>query len=326
MLNKFYKATLLSGLCCLPFIANSVQAEVTPDQFNLMMTAANKDSGANFNTLIDLLIATYPDNEAEIREVAAQIRPVDKAPAETASNAAQATTPSPAEGTIFSDEGASQFSQIFLPGWEKEVGVNALYSTGNTVQKSFGFETKFTRDYERFHQTATTYFDFNTSNGVTNKRRYGLGYKSDYDLSEISYITGFAGFEGDSFGAFNKRFTLTGGYGLRVFDNDTYQWSVEAGTAILITKPASTGEYDTKITAFAGSIFAWTINDRSEFDNATKVYVGNVFVLENKSAIKVKASEALSGKLSFDIIYNRDVPLGRKKTDTITRLGVQYDF
>ena len=54
--------------------------------------------------------------------------------------------------------------------------------------------------------------------------------------------------------------------------------------------------------------------------------MGSKVVIENKTDYKLKVSGALSGKLSFDVIYNRDAPIGRKNTDTITRIGVLYDF
>lgn len=171
-----------------------------------------------------------------------------------------------------------------------------------------------------------TYFDYNTSNSVTNKRRYGVSFKNDYSINDISYVTGFASFEGDSFGAFNKRLTINAGYGLRVFDNDKFKWNVEGGPAMLMTKPLATGDYETDILAYASSIFAWNINDRSDFENETKVFVGSKVVIENKTDYTLKVSGALSGKLSFDVIYNRDTPLDRKTTDTITRIGVLYDF
>jgi len=323
MTTKICKTALTVGLFCLPLLPNVSQAEVTPDQFNLLMVAAEKDGGKDFATLVELLIAASPDDEEEIRRVAAQIMPEPvPEPEPTPSTPA----PIPVEGTIFSDDGAEQLSQAFLPGWDKEIELNGLFTTGNTRQKSFGAATKFHREAGPYEQTVATYFDYNTSNGVTNKRRYGLSFKNDYSISDISYVTGFASFEGDSFGAFNKRLTLNAGYGIRAFDNDTYKWNIEGGPAILMTKPLATGDYETDITAYASSHFSWNINDRSDFENETKIFVGSKVVIENKTDYTLKVSGALSGKLSFDVLYNRDAPIDRKKTDTITRIGVLYDF
>ena len=321
MTTKYCKTALTIGLICLPLLPNVSQAEVTPDQFNLLMVAAEKDGGKDFATLVELLVAANPGDEEEIRRVAAQVMPEPVPEPEPAP-----TTPLPVEGTIFSDSGAQKLSKLFLPGWDKEIELNGLFTTGNTKQKSFGAATKFHRESGPYEQTVATYFDYNTSNSVTNKRRYGLSFKNDYSVSDISYVTGFASFEGDSFGAFNKRLTINAGYGLRVFDNDKFKWNVEGGPAMLMTKPLATGDYETDITAYASSLFSWNINDRSDFENETKVFVGSVVVIENKTDYTLKVSGALSGKLSFDVLYNRDAPLDRKKTDTITRIGVLYDF
>lgn len=318
------RVVLTTGLLCLPFTPTAALAEVTPDQFNLLVVASKKDGGKDFNALVELLIAASPDDEAEIRSVAAQILP-EPVVVEPEPVPAQ-TTPSAIEGTVFSDSGAKRLSAIFLPGWDKEVEINGLYTTGNTSQKSFGTGTKFERESGPHHQVITTYFDFNSSNSVTNKRRYGLAFKNDYSVSDISYVTGYASFEGDSFGPFNKRFTLNAGYGIKLFDNDNYKWSVEAGPALLLTKPESTLDYETDVLGYASSIFSWVINERSDLSNETKVFVGNKVIVENKTDYKVQISGALSGKLSFDVLYNRDAPIGRRTTDTVTRIGVLYDF
>lgn len=326
MNNKYLKTALISGLFCLPVVSQPAFADVTPEQFNLLVTAAQKDGGKDFETLVKLLIAAHPEDEAEIIQVAQQIRSNNPPVAAAANAPAETASADAVEGTIFSDNGATWFSKIFLPGWDKEIEINALYSTGNTSQKSFGTATKFEREAGPFHQAVTTYFDFNRSNGITNQRRYGIAYKTDYSINDISYITGYSSFEGTSFGAFNKRFTFNAGYGLHVLDNDKFQWNVEAGPAILITKPLSGAGYDTVLTAYASSLFSWIINDRSELGNESKIYIGNRMVIENKTDFKVQISGALSGKISFDVLYNRDAPIGRKKTDTITRIGILYDF
>ncbi len=327
MTVKYREAALAVGLACLPLLPNVAQAEVTPEQFNLLLVAAEKDGGKDFETLVELLIAADPENEAQIREVAAQIMPEPPAP-EPAPEPTPPPAPAPSavEGTIFSDDGAERLSNAFLPGWDKEIELNGLFTTGNTDQKSFGAATKLVRESGPHQQTVTGYFDINTSNNVTNKRRFGLAFKNDYDINDISYITGFASYESDSFGAFNKRFTLNGGYGIRVFDNDNYKWNVEVGPALLMTKPAATEDFETDITGAASSLFAWNISERADLENETKVFVGSKVVIENKTDLTVKVSGALSGKLSFDVLYNRDAPIDRKKTDTITRIGVLYDF
>ncbi|WP_438992725.1 DUF481 domain-containing protein [Pseudemcibacter sp.] len=322
MTRNFCKTALTAGLLCLPMLPIAAEADVTPEQFNLLMTAANKDGGKDFDVLVGLLIAAHPEDAEEITRVAADIRPT---PPEPPAEPETSTIPA-AEGTIFSDDGAKQFSKYFLPGWDKEIELNALYATGNTSQRSFGAATQFSRETGPYKQTVASYFDYNNSNSVTNQRRYGVSYKNDYSVTEISYVTGFASFEGDSFGAFNKRFTVNAGYGVRAFDNETFKWNLEAGPAVLITKQEAIENYETVVAAYASSVFTWNINDRSDFENATKVFVGSQVVIENKTDYTIKVSGALSGKLSLDVLYNRDAPIDRKNTDVITRVGVLYDF
>ena len=325
MTIKYFKVPLATGLFCLSLLPNMSHAELTPNQINLLTVASEKDRGKHFMVLVDLLIIANPADEVEIRRIARTIMPkIFSEP--KASAPTNITSPMIINGTIFSDSGAEQLSKFILPGWDKEVELNGLVSSGNTSQKSFGVATKFHRENEAYEQTVATYFDYNTSKSITNKRRYGVSFKNDYSINNSSYVTGFAGVEADSFGAFNKRLTINSGYGLRVFDNDKYKWNFEGGPAMLITKPLATGKYGTDILVYGSSLFTWNINERSDFENETKVFMGSKVVIENKTDYKLKVSGALSGKLSFDVIYNRDAPIGRKNTDTITRIGVLYDF
>ena len=75
MTRRLAQVALGTGLLCLPLLPNTLHAEVTPEQFNLLMVAAEKDGGKDFATLVELLIAANPDDEAEIRNVAMQIMP-----------------------------------------------------------------------------------------------------------------------------------------------------------------------------------------------------------------------------------------------------------
>jgi len=297
----FLKAAMMAVL--MSFMLSAAQAQISPDIQKLLIMALEKDGGANLDLVTALAIAANPDGEKDIRDFVAQLKQKDSE-----------KIPEPKPGYF-------SFS-----GWDGEVDLNFLRSSGNTRQESLGLGGKLKRDTGQFHHTITSYFDRNKNTGVKDKQKWGVSYKLDYDFSEKLYVTGFAGYENDQFGAFRERITSSLGIGYPLVSTDTYSWKVEGGPSVLFTKDLPGEGYNSSINAFASSIFGWTINERSELSNTTIFYYGNKNVIESKSALKVKINGALNSKFSFDIMYDQDAPLNRKKTDTVARAGLAYDF
>jgi len=274
--------------------------------------ASQKDNGANLDMVTDLTIAANPGAEKQIREFVADLKQkqleVNAAPVAVAK-------------VVPETPGYFDFN-----GWDGEVELNFLRSSGNTRQQSFGLGGKLTRDANKFHHIITAFFNLNKNSGVKDQQKWGMGYKLNYDFSKTLYVTAFTGYENDQFGAFRERITTSLGLGYPIIKNDTYNWKVEAGPSILFTRSLPGDSYKSSFNAFASSIFNWAINDRSEFSNVTTIFYGDTNVIESKTALKVKINGALSSKFSYDILYDRDAPLGREQTDTIARAGLLYDF
>lgn len=311
-MRNFRHAVLIActgGFC---FTAPLAHADVSPEIMNILKVAASKDQGQHFGMMVDMLISANPENEADIRAAAQSLAP------KVEIVAAAPPPPPPAPATKKADHS--------LWGWDGEVELNILATTGNTEQKSFGLGSKMKKDSGLFHHTVTGFFDFNKNDGVKDKQKYGLAYKVDYDLSDRSYLTAFSSYENDEFGPFRERFTLSAGYGYRVIKTDNYSWDVEAGPGLLVTKDLPGADYESEFTGFANSLFNWSINERSNLENNTSFYYGSRNVIESKSALKVKINGSLSSKFSYDILYDKNAPVGRKTTDSIARAGLLYDF
>ncbi|VAW05917.1 hypothetical protein MNBD_ALPHA01-1208 [hydrothermal vent metagenome] len=302
-----------------------VAAQISPDILNLLIVASEKDGGKNLDLVAELAISANPGAEKDIRELVSSLKqnlpePETAVARPVAEPAPQITAEAPPK-VVEEKPGFFDFR-----GWDGEVELNFLRSSGNTRQESLGLGGKLKRDADKFHHMISGFFDLNKNTGIKDKQRWGLSYKLDYDFSEKLYLTGFSGYENDQFGAFRERITTSIGIGYPIISNDSYSWKVEGGPSVLFTKDLPGDGYSSSINAFASSIFDWTINDRSEFTNTTVLYFGSKSVIESKTALKVKINGALSSKLSYDILYDRDAPPGRKRTDTVARAGLLYDF
>ncbi|WP_321396556.1 DUF481 domain-containing protein [Emcibacter sp.] len=298
------KRIALTAVMSCAFVGHlQASAEVNPAVMAILQQAAKTDSGANFQTVLDLVVAANPEQTEEILAAAEPLRPAP-----------------PMENP------ESQNPYFSLQGWDGEVDLSVMTSSGNTDQQSFGIAGKMKRDNGKYHSRIGAFFDFNKNSGVKDRQRWGLSYKLDYDFSEHMYLTGFLGYKNDQFGSFRERVTTSAGAGYRLMETEEYVWNVEGGPTVLFTKNFDGADYESSFNAYAASEFVWSINERSEFSNNSQIVFGDRTVMETSNALKVKINGALSSKFSFDISYDKDAPADRETTDTIARAGLLYDF
>jgi len=320
-LIKSLTASLLLTTC----LTVSAHAEISADMKAMLRMAATQGDQKILSTLTDYAIKINPDQAEEIRTFVASVNPV------TVETAVMGNPETPSVTTsVISREAAPEskihYGYFNLRGWDGDVELNLLNSSGNTQNTSIGLGGKLGRETGKFHHLITGFFDFNKNTGIKDKQKWGLGYKLDMDISERSYVSAFGGYDNDQFGPFRERFTLSAGYGYHLIQSDDVSLSLEGGPSVLLTKELAGEAYLSELTAFASSHFVWDINKRSKLENDTGLFIGARNVLDSKSALTVKINGALSSKFSFDILYDKDAPLGRKKTDTVARAGLLYDF
>ncbi|PCI34039.1 MAG: hypothetical protein COB54_03295 [Alphaproteobacteria bacterium] len=329
-MSSIFKATATAAvLSCALSISTLAQNQLSPDIMNLLIVASERNNGSALDIVAEIALAANPAAAEDIHQLVATLKLNQSAkPAKTIAPPPVATPKAQTVAKIApaTELAGDQPGYFSFKGWDGEAELNFLRSSGNTSQESLGLAGKIHRDSGEFHHVMTAFIDRNKNTGVIDKQRWGLTYKLDYDFSEKLYITGFAGYENDQFGAFRERITSSLGIGYPVIRNDSYSWKLEGGPSVLFTRELPGEGYISSFNGFASSIFGWTINDRSNFSNNIIFYLGEKNVIESKSALTVKINGALSSKFSYDIMYDRDAPLDRNRTDTVARAGLLYDF
>ena len=210
--------------------------------------------------------------------------------------------------------------------WSGTADINALFTSGNSSQTSFGIGGKLIYTEGRVKHTASGFADFNRSNGISDRERYGASYNLAYSLSERTFFTGDAAFESNKFGAFRERIAVATGVGYHVIEGDTLNFTVEAAPSVIFTKNFEGADYESDFSAFFRATTELQISETTKFSNVASAYFGGRTIFENKAALQFKILQSLSSKISFDVLYDRDAPIGRATTDTIARVGVSYGF
>lgn len=292
-MNKTILAATAAVGVALPGLA---MAAPVPPPVDAMIRAAGKD----VETVAKVAKAAHPDSAAEIDALVASL--AAQREADRQERLAQAG---------------------FFDAWsgEGELGVN--YTTGNTKDFGVSAGVGLMKDGITLRHKLRGLIDRQKTNGVVTRNRALADYELNYKFNDRLYAYGLGGWERNSFAGFSRRFTESVGVGYSVLKTDTMALDLTAGPAFQQTRYLD-GRRDNDVTARAGADFAWTIRDDLKLSEKAAWFVGNQWT--STTALTFALSEALSSRASFDVIHENNPPLGRRATDTATRLSLVYGF
>lgn len=212
-------------------------------------------------------------------------------------------------------------------GWDGEVELGGKLNTGNTDQQSIDASFEVYRENATWRHDLRAEFDWTNTNDDTTRQRLNTDYQIDYYLSRQSYTYGLAAYEDDRFSGFDYRLLVSAGVGYRLLDGETYFLDFEAGLTGRRSRVADTGVQEGEIGGRLNAVLEWALTDRIVFENqASALIMDKSTTINTSTGIKFGITNSLSGRIKFDYEHNSEVPVGRKKSSTKTRVTVIYDF
>jgi len=294
MTTTTFRATLAATLC----LAFSVpaSADPVPPAVDAMIRAAGKD----VDTVAKVAKAAHPQSAAEIDALVASL---------AAAGEAERTQRLASAG--------------FLDAWSGSGEIGIHYTTGNTKDLGVMIGAGLTKDGLEFRHRVNGLIDRQKSNGVLTRNRALANYELNYKFNDRLYLYGLGGWERNTFAGFTRRFTESGGAGYSVFKSDRMFLDVTAGPAFQQTRYVD-GRRDDGMTARAGLEAGWDIRDDLKLSERAAILVGTQWT--STTALTYAMTDALAGRVSFDVIHENDPRPGRKATDTATRVSLVYGF
>ena len=86
-----------------------------------------------------------------------------------------------------------------------------------------------------------------------------------------------------------------------------------------------TGE-ENSVAVRGASRFLWQLSDTSAFTNDTFLFWDDAGSVQNTTALTSKLFGALSARLSFNLAWEEQPPIGLEKLDTTSRITLVYNF
>lgn len=168
--------------------------------------------------------------------------------------------------------------------------------------------------------------DYQESEGRTSREYLNAAYQGDWAISDRHYALGILEYERDVLAGFDHRATSSLGLGWRVVRDEDVSIALEAGPAFRHEWYRIGGERS----HFAGRSALtshWQMNDKVKLShNMELVAEEENSTLRAITGLQAKLTSRISSQISYDLRYQDEPLFGKEETDTITRIGLTYDF
>lgn len=309
----------------------------------ILELASGERDGMEFVEIAVLAARAQPDHGAAIFAIARCLEPgADAALTAAAADFSRVRQNSVATASseAASPDGTAQPDDagfLSLGAWDGGIELGLSLSSGNTREQAFALGLELKRVIsERWDHKLEFDMDYARHLGLTSKERYRGLYQLYYRGWDRRYLYSFIAGERDRFSAFDYRVTESFGAGYQIFDSPRQKWSLEGGPGLRQTKLSTIllngtttigGGFGNEFIGVLNSDYGLQLTEGLSFSNKTRLFVGEErTTVANETALKARFNGALSARLSLDVKYDSEVLAGTRKTDTLTRATIVYDF
>ena len=210
--------------------------------------------------------------------------------------------------------------------WAGKATLGFLATSGNTENSTLNTGVELSYTAGKWQHIANAFAISASESKTTTAEAYELGWKSERNLTDVDFLFGRLDWRKDNFGAYNKQFSQTVGYGRRLIKTEKHLLNAEVGLGARQSEfQEGTKENDTIFRG--GAYYTYLFSETAEFRQDLTVETGssNTY-LESFTAVSAKLLGNLALVASYTIKNNSDVPALTEKTDTFTALSLEYGF
>ncbi len=213
-------------------------------------------------------------------------------------------------------------------GWSGDAGLGYIANSGNTKSSTGNAKLSLIYTQDVWQNTFLASAMGASSEGESTGEQYGVSDKLAYNFTPNDYAFGSAEWSKDLHGPILQRTVEAVGYGRHVLTGPKHLLDLEAGIgARQQTVNDATEERNKDVIGSFSGKYTWKISDTSTFGEGLKIETGhdNTFT-ESVTELKVNVVGNVFASASYTLRHNASVPVGARKTDTITALNLSYAF
>ena len=223
-------------------------------------------------------------------------------------------------------EDAARFGNPqFAPGLTTSVAMTFAGKTGNTDTQDFAAAGRMRYNVGQWSHTLGFGLEFGESNKVKNKENVFAVYDANYYINDKFYVFGLGRVERDSFPDRKEAF-LGFGPGVRIINNETTAWRVQAGPGVRYQKLGNQPS-STEAAIMASSRLYHKFSDTVFLTNDTDLLNSKAGLLAtNDFGVNFKMSEGLATRVSYRTEYNDTPAPGTRKSDNTLGVSLVLSF
>lgn len=210
--------------------------------------------------------------------------------------------------------------------WSGSAAFGGVVTTGNSQTSSL--DGKFSLGYASGPWDTDLHIEVlhaSDSNTTTANRQFGE-INTRRTLNATTYAFGNVSATHDTFSGYRYQTSAAAGLGRKLIHTKSIDLSAEIGPGVRQSQ-IDGGDVQRNAIARARGKFVYRFTDKAHFDQTvTAIAGGNNTELDSVTSLTTDISGALALKVSYTVMHNTKVPLGRKKTDTYTSINLVYAF
>lgn len=168
--------------------------------------------------------------------------------------------------------------------------------------------------------------DVQKTNGEASAERLTALWQPNYRFSKQAYAFGLAQYERDPFAGYDARATLGAGMGYRPLNTSTLKLELEGGPAVRHTVPID-GFERTHLVGRGSLNLQWQVTPTLKLSQQTAVFLesdGSNAV--TTTSLDTKLTGKLKSRISYNVRYEGDTPLGTDSLNTQSRVTFLFGF
>ena len=210
--------------------------------------------------------------------------------------------------------------------WLVKLALGYLSTSGNTNSSSLnsGFSVSYGAGHWLHSLEASAIKS--SEEDVTTAEAYGVGWKSEYNVTKSDFLFGRVNWRKDRFSGYDQQLSETVGYGRWLIDRPAHVLNVEIGAGARQAELAD-GTMEDEFITRGGLSYQWTLSETAQFTQGISVESGpdNTW-LESVSALRAKVAGNLALVASYTVKNNSSVPTDRENTDRFAARSLEYVF
>ncbi len=216
--------------------------------------------------------------------------------------------------------------QAATSSFKGNIDAGLTVASGNTETQNFNVSSALNYKKDVFDNSLELKARSSAEDDVRTNEEYFVNNQSRYIFSPKMYSFFELEYVNDRFSGFQYRTSELLGYGYKFYDNTTFQLSGELGAGA--RQSLSTNEERTNSLLGKATVKTfWQLSEALSLENKTSSsYGSDALITISDTDLKSKLTDSLYFKLNYNLQHIDDVPADKKHLDSITSLGLGYEF